>query len=197
MNEKIPMGVDPKIKKEINEERFEGEAAVLIGKKEEMPELLEKLESEGKTGDLETYIKLHKEIILPSNEITDKELKGEVLNNKGKFLFSRSYNEGEYFSYFLKYIDRDGNIADVNILAENIAELKGEMDRERSEHKGFENIQFQNMQTIVEKRVKGLGFMTSESEDYDCWNQILKNIKKYKERLKKEGEERKEKEFNL
>jgi hypothetical protein len=46
--------VDPLIKKEINDEGFESEtpdsgAAVLIGKKEEMPQLLRRMEKKGKT----------------------------------------------------------------------------------------------------------------------------------------------------
>ena len=58
MNEhEQPMGVDPKIKKEINEEWFEGDAAVLIGKKEDMLKLLEKLAPEEKTEQLSDYIK--------------------------------------------------------------------------------------------------------------------------------------------
>ncbi len=42
MKEQTPMGIDPKIKKEINKEGFEENSAVLIDKKEEMPKLLKK-----------------------------------------------------------------------------------------------------------------------------------------------------------
>jgi len=54
--------------------------------KEQMPELLEKLESEGKTADLGTYIRLHKNIILPSSEVIDQDTKKDLSDNKGSFV---------------------------------------------------------------------------------------------------------------
>ena len=46
------MEIDPEVKKGLNEEGFESEtpdsgAAILVGKKEEMPQMQEKLEKEG------------------------------------------------------------------------------------------------------------------------------------------------------
>lgn len=57
--------IDSEIKKQINEEGFEENAAVLIGKKEDMPQMKERLETEGRTETLAAYIRLHKEIAVP------------------------------------------------------------------------------------------------------------------------------------
>ncbi len=80
-------GVEPEIKKEINEEGFDENAAVLIGKKEEMPQLLEKLEKEGRAENLATFIKMHKEIALPKEEISSG-LK-EKLNPRMEYLWAK------------------------------------------------------------------------------------------------------------
>ena len=69
--------VDPKVKKEINDEGFEGNAAVLIGKKEDMPNLENKLESEGKAVDLATYIKLNKIVAVSAEEMEKEALSSD------------------------------------------------------------------------------------------------------------------------
>lgn len=66
MNEQ---NINPEIKKQINKEGFEENVAVLIGKKEEMPQLQELLETEGRAADLGSYIKMHKEIALPKEYV--------------------------------------------------------------------------------------------------------------------------------
>ncbi len=115
MNNQEKIAVDPQIKKEINEEGFEENAAVLVGKKEEMPQMLERLEKEGMAENLATYIKMHKELALPNREINESLLK-EMEQNRGLCWLERDD--------FLYYIDSDLNIARVKIDALKISSIK-------------------------------------------------------------------------
>lgn len=116
-----PIGVDPNIKKEINEEGFEGDAAVLIGKKEEMPNLEKILETEGRTTDLETYLRMHKEIIIPS-ETMSEEIKNMNL--------AQPFRKGDYLitQFYIYYMDSMNNLARVKIFPSKIGTLKDEKD---------------------------------------------------------------------
>lgn len=193
--EQPKMSIDPTIKEEINKEGWEktgdkDEWAVLIGKKEEMPQLLEKLETEGKTADLETYIKLHKEIILPSSEIKDEELKKDILDNKGIYWqYGNLYN-----GIIVKYFDKDGNYAEVNIRRDDIASLKSiPYDKFTWEYVAEElkKLHFTDISNII-RQDKTRGDQISYIRE--CVNEI---IKKYKEKLEKESTERKKEEFDF
>lgn len=129
--------IDPELKEEINREGWEkdseeGGAAVLVGKKEEVERLRERLETEGKTVDLGSYIRLHKEIILPHSEIEDNVLREKMLKMKGSFdlwPISGRQREEQEPQYRLRYVDKDGNLAQVNISVDDIAELAREKER--------------------------------------------------------------------
>lgn len=108
------MEFDPKIKEDINKEGFDDDGgAVLIGKKEEMPQLLERLEKEGRAEDVGSYTKMHKQIVLPKERVTP-EIKERI--KPGMVFMSGD-------SFFL-YVDKDGNIARVDINPDRIASLK-------------------------------------------------------------------------
>ncbi len=80
-----------------------------------------------------TYIKLHRENILPHSEILDKKLKKELIENKGNYSLGYVGNKGggdgkqNYFCE-LEYIDKDGDIVKVEISTENISMLNKKMD---------------------------------------------------------------------
>lgn len=115
MNTSEAPSVDPEVKKEINKEGFEGNAAVIIGKKEELPNLKEKLETEGRVENLATYIRLNKQIFLPIDSPEAKSLDVEKMKSaKGESYLSHGC---------LEYIDKDGNFCKVIIIQDAIAEI--------------------------------------------------------------------------
>ena len=116
MENQNEMLVDPKVKKEINEQGFEGDAAVLIGKKAEMAQMEERLEQEGSSETLGTYVKMHKEIVLPIDWIRSSNDKENILKNIG--LVFKIDDEEIY------YIDKDGNVAKVVIDPTKISSFK-------------------------------------------------------------------------
>ena len=203
MNEQIPMGVDPKIKKELNDEGFDENAALLIGKKEEMPKLKERLESEGKTKDLGTYIELHKELSLPNEEIDNDDLKKEMMENKRQYKFrKREYviDKGLGFVHELIYIDKDGNLSRVFV---DINKIK-DFDVSNFPHR--DGVDVERFMTMRDK-LKELGFMNrhedgrvfmenKEREKYKTmWDNIEKAEKKYHEKLEEKSRDKIAKEF--
>lgn len=132
--------IDPRIKKEINQEGFEENAAVLVGTKEEVERLRERMETDGYAKDLATYIRLHKEILVPAEEITEKWLKDSL--------------KPSYFSYYydnengdLQYIDKQGNLVQVIIEQDKIDDL-----REKDE----------SIMYSIPEKLKELGFSKEE-----------------------------------
>jgi hypothetical protein len=108
MQEKMS-GVDPKIKKSINESGWESgdkrEVAVTFGTKEEREILLHNLENEGVCEDVATFVKMNKRVVVPVGEISDNSrLKDDI--GAGWFNIS----DGK-----LIYIDKDKNIAELPI----------------------------------------------------------------------------------
>jgi hypothetical protein len=172
--------VDPEIKKEIIEEGFEDNTfAVLIGKEEEMPQLLEKLEKEGRAENLGSYIKMHKEIALPKEEI-NLELKKVI--NVGLAWFRGIIGKAN-----LRFVDKEGNIAEVRIITEKIASLK-------------ESVTKGNYFEDVEKELTELGFDLgpTRKEDKDGsynkhWNTfsgISRNIENYHRKIEDRNAEK-------
>lgn len=184
---KEQMSIDPKIKKEINEEGFEENAAVLIGKKEEMPELLEKLEKEGEANDLGTYIKMHKEIKLPKEEISP-DLSNALIENKG--LLWRVVEEKNK-SLVYNYIDKDGNVASFNLDPEKLTPTRKIIEQ------GGENYLTQSefYETIIES-AKELGFRWSHPNTQQII-EINKQIFDYQKRLEAETKKKKREEFDF
>lgn len=108
MSEYKEGGVDPEIAKKINEEGFEGNVALLLGKKEDKLQLEARLEKEGRAEDLGSYIWMHKSITVPKEEI-DKDKINET--HKGQSdLYWRIHDRPTLY-----FIDKEGNIAEVLI----------------------------------------------------------------------------------
>jgi len=165
--------VDPEVKRQIAEEGFEGEeaeggAAVIIGPKEDMPELLEKLENEGRAESVGSYIRMHKEIRIPKEKISDlftAALGREIDNLKPGTVWFLWQPRGEKR---LTFIDKDKNIAGVKIDPEKIASIK---DIEQDNDKIGQ----------VRKELEELGF--GEYSDWHLYDDVLAAIKRYNQAL--------------
>ena len=177
-----------KIKKEVSEEGWEGSAALTIGGTEEERKVRrERLESEGNTKDLGTYIKMHKEIVLPKEEATDK-TKELLEKNKGRIVEDNI--DGN--SFCIRYIDKDANVAQVFIQPEKIAEFKGfKIGRLETNKK-------------LDEGLKSLGFSeyaraaVGESEEVqNLSNRVHKQVIEYKYRLEKKAKEAKKEAFDF
>jgi len=202
--------IDPRTKDEINKEGFEGNAALIIGKRdnprqegaklgesgnEELDVLEQKLESEGRAADLRTYIKLNKKIIVPAKKL------GEYLN-KGKILTDRigccSYNVmvGEHGDRaHIDYIDGEGNAVTVDIDSfEKVAELKSIFsEKERIQHG---HMYRSYVQAKFKEMIKSLGLRWIESGSVHDQLFIIA-AERYKLELEQESEEAVRKEFDL
>lgn len=101
---------------DINREGWEEGAALIVGKKEEAERLRSRLETEGQAVDLATYIRLHKQIIIPAEEIQNlinfrgvkQTFGGEV--KKGDFVVVKNLNNLTIF-----FFDKNLNLANVFI----------------------------------------------------------------------------------
>lgn len=208
---KEQMGVDPKIKKEINAEGYDDDGGYLIvGTPKERDLAKQRIESGGITKDLGTYIKLHKEIGLLFNEINDEELKQEILKSKQNFSVScRERVRGlpeEPFLFHLKYIDKDGNLATVEIRLDKVADLK-DLNIESY---------IPEVTKRVEEELKKLGFidgwkkfknpqeLKTDSEEHKAylqyilmWQKIDEVKKECQEKLEQEAKNRTIKEFDF
>ncbi len=186
-----------KVKKEITEEGFEDGAAVLIGKKEKMPQLLEKLEKEGELMEslgayLKTYLELHKKIVLPADQISDNELREWVSKNKSNFVGGLMPDKIHLQTYFLQYIGEDGDIVAANIVPEEIFNFQ---------KKGADL----DFDVLVRKGLYNLGFSTwtqkEKPEDRklitEMWAKINDAKENYKKKLEQEITEKKKEEFNF
>ena len=162
-------GIDPELKRKINKEGFEGDAAVLVGKEEEMEILRERLESKGNTKDLATYIRLHKEILVPSQEF----------NNDEKEWIEEYFNPGSYFIIQNKicFLDSGGNLATVAINPDKIDDYK---------KIGWNS-------EIIKEDLKKLGF----EEEINLYNHTAKAEERYKEKLEALAKKETQKEFNF
>jgi len=176
-------GVEPEIEKEINKEGWERETK----------ELSEKLETEGKTEDLGTYIRLHKEIILPHSEVLDPELRKEIIEKKGHFILS----PGVFKNYYgkerinkLHYIDKEGDITEIGIIVEDIMNLRKQLESYPKDKT------VDSRRKIIIGELDKLGFVSDTSlEDEkkamvqiinELWEKIFKVANEYKIKLEKE-----------
>ena len=115
----------------INNEGREGNAAVLIGSGEELPILHERLESEGIAKDLASYIALHKKVLVNHEKIpTDV---SEQLVPGMSFWFGK---------YGYVFVDKDRNIACVNVDLMKIADKEQGRAIHRDSNSEFEKLGF-------------------------------------------------------
>ncbi len=161
-----------KIKKEINKEGFEENAAVLIGKKEEMPELKEKLANKGVEQGVAEFIRNHKEIIVPQEEIKlEEKLKKQLTPGLG---FLSGHQEE-----ILTYIDKNENIARAELDLNKISEL---LSLAKKIYAG-------EPQEAVKKALPTLGFQITNYQE--LIESIEKEIERYQDEIKKRQEKEK------
>jgi hypothetical protein len=170
------MGVDPEIKNQINKEGWqkegEGEAAVIIGKKEEMDILKENLENEGKCADVATYVRMNKKVVVPAENASEK-----IKDNKGKGWIMGGKQ--------LLFIDVEGNIAKVDIDYQKISSMPKDIYQDK-------------LSKIFEKELKKCGFDMQPREDFsELFGEILETTKTHKDKLEEESKERKKIEFDF
>ena len=188
--------IDPEIKKEINEGGFEigeegeGGAAVLIGKKEEMPNLEARLENEGRAANLESYLRIHKEVIIPKDFI-DKEIervKPIEPTKKGSFFLDERSLGSKMLDLY--YIDSAGDLAKVKIDLKKIDTTKKDLENKT---------ELRKIALKAQEKLKDLGFETGLlfSQSRNQGNEIDIIIERYKQQLKSANLENAKEKFNF
>jgi len=160
--------IDPEIKKEINKEGWDGQAAVLIGSREELDQEREKLLSEGQCENVGTYLKMHKIISVPAERVPE-----ELKKEKGICWIYDGSN-----LIIIKYIDSQGNIAEVKI---------DDFKKVSSLNKGTQPID------QLLKELKECGFRIYENKfdkTYDLMDKMIGVYSKQTRIIKKELEEK-------
>jgi len=171
--------IDSEVKKRINEEGYDENAAVLIGKKEEMPNLEAKLENEGRTVDIETYIKMHKEILV-QKDVMERTPYCSKYNIRDAKIFTIAL-AGMINLYFC---DKDKNLAFVKINPSKIADLNDIN----------ENLTDLKIKTKIEEDLTDLGFNLNPEGLFADTQIIVNVIQKQEEIIQdKNKQERKEK----
>lgn len=192
MSKNYETGIDPNLKEQINkegwetgkdynlktEEEKEGGAAVFVGAKEEAEKAREIVETEGKAENLGSYIKMHKIIKVRSDEM---ELTG---NLSGETIYPRRgwLMYGGIKGLKLFFLDKDSNLAEVEIKVEDVISLKeGGNIVEELRNLGFE----------IQELYPGT---CNRNEEY-LW--IKDQINKKEAKINQEAEERQKKEFDF
>lgn len=194
-------------KEDINREGWEEDVAVIIGSKEELPQLLEHLEKEGKAKDLGTYILMHKEVLLSQEdpEMGDHVIRGAIAKAKGLVweditvhATSRVKNERKtyYVGGLINFVDKDGNLARVRVDSQKISDYKNWQWIEAIGGKG-------HYESLLKEDLKRLGFNVvaspyEELEKFGLQQQDLRiAIDRKTQRLEREAQEKKKKEFDF
>lgn len=175
-------------------------AAVLVGKKEDMPTLLNNLETAGRYADLETYISNHKEIIVPREEIYNPEMINFVDNYKGFYWMEENYGE------IIQYVDGRGNISEVKIDPRKVSSL-GECVIKEEEYcaasRSFEDGTKLNQNKAyhsIQEELKNLGFTQKLSGDGDAimpGYKIEGLVREHKRKAKEDEENSRKSQFRL
>lgn len=148
----------------INKDGFEGNAAVIIGNENETDNIQKRIEKEGITKDLASYITLNKEIIIPKDDVPLFEGKLRKPLVPGTLIYpTRISNERttSIDNCVFCYVDKDGNIAEIVITPKNISEFREDRDL-YEESEGNIKLKNSNISFIYNKiieKLKELGFM--------------------------------------
>lgn len=168
---------NPEVKKEIEQEGFEDNAAVVFGTKEEAERKREVIEKEGYAENLGTYIRMHKEIVVPAEELNPS-TRTSAKVNMGLYTLRSSGSLG----WCVKFYDKSENIARVYLDFDKIGELK-EIAKEGAVSK---------LASGIEARLKELGFKPAINI-----NLFESTIHKYEEKLAEQAKEQKLSEFDF
>lgn len=208
MSKENPTGLSPQEKEDINKEGFEGQAAILIGKKEEMPNLVERLEKEGRAADLETYIRMHKQIIVPANERESIQKRMGEYNEKGMAFFYHPSEHDPSGCQSVTFIDSDNNLARVLIDTEKVEIVSSD---------GYYGSNREERCDIIAEKLKEMGFKVLAAKEHYVhdvedrvdvgngrkipkgflWDDWYQDEHKYKEKLEEQAKNQREKEFNF
>lgn len=188
--------IDSTLKEQINKEGWEtgkdynlktkeeneGGMAVFVGTKEEAERAREIAETEGKAANLGAYIDMHKVIKVKSNEM---ELAGNITRETifpGK-AWLKDEGQGRFFR--LLYIDRDSNIAEVEIKKEKIASFTGKQ------------VVFSVIKQELEKERFDIEDVYSD-ESYlgDVYEWVCDQINRKQNKLNEEAKEKRKSGFN-
>jgi len=145
----------------------EGEKSFLVTE-----EQIKEAYGEKQSLDLGDYVKLHKEIKLPYDEITDEDLKSEVLSKKGHYFIIRFEREDKTAPSYISYITKKGDCATVRIDTEKIDSLKDTVEED--------NKPWINVNVVLEEKLKELGFQKSGAKIHsevskESFEEIQKN----------------------
>jgi hypothetical protein len=168
-----PSGIDPKVKKEINEEGYdENGGMLLVGSKEEVEGIRQRrehdLENEGRYENLAAFIKLNKQIAMPY-DATDKDSYGNSLKpllDKG--VGSAWLELNGYSIITLAYIDKDKNLIQLKITPKKAAGISSL----RFNDDGFYSY---NLIKKMEGELKNWGFNFQDTDDSWMVYRHLKN----------------------
>lgn len=152
-----------------------------MGTEAEVAAARKRLETEGRAENLKTYIELHKEVIVPADELKKSRFKWDSGRTSGT-VYAEELRGCCYINRedsTLIFIDSKGNIAQVKMNLELIGdqELSG---RSLTPRKINDNLQ---------EKLKGLGFKVGNFEDSYFDKRLQDFIREYKKREKKEKEE--------
>lgn len=127
-----------KIKERLNNEGMEGRAAVIVGTEKETEVIQKRIEKEGCTKDLASYIHLHKEILIKKDVIPEFEGKLRKPIVPGTLIFPNQItNERSaaksVFRKTICYVDKNGDIAEVIVDPAAIADFNENAELRRGD----------------------------------------------------------------
>lgn len=171
--EKMP-GANPEDKETINKEGWEGNVAVIVGSREELDRLREGLETGGICKDAATYVRMNKKIIVPDSEISE-----DIKTQPGK---------GWIGSSRFIYIDKTGNIAEIDIDYKKISSIDDDISWEKKVAQFVEELE------AVGFKIKRGGFGAEQDKLLEKVNIA---ISAYKEKIEAEAKTRNKAEFDF
>jgi hypothetical protein len=194
------IGIDAEVKRQINNEGYEENAAVIIGNEDEIKNLRERLDMKGYMGSIENCIRSNKEILIPNaemekifNKISEKEGSDFTAMAKGIF---KELTPGTYFLFQtpkyirINYIDENNNFAEVILRPEHINSVPELVEKEGGEYSRLDYLPIDN-------ELNKLGF--KKSNKYNDF--IFRLIEQYKmtrqEEIEKDNEQRRIEGFNF
>jgi len=176
-----------------------GGAAVLVGTRSEVDQARKRLETEGVAKDLETYLRLHKELVVPSDFLKDNRYE-KLADAVGYFRVVDNFN-GKNTD--IEYIDSNGNFARVEILCDLIddveiknkqTKLKNDLEYQRSRERNYSEADYlfnlDRLKEVLFVKLEKLGFkkakdpriiekFTWAKENYRDWveNKLIEQAK--------------------
>jgi hypothetical protein len=158
---------------------------------------------ESRAENLGTYIEMYKnQIILPNEEISDPETKEELLKMKNHFLKEiGGWREGEKqkLNHRLEYIDGKGNLIGINLVIDDIADLKEKIidkeiwylpSQEKIVREELHKLGFNNWwEKDSEEELRKADEILQDEIKRGWWEQYKNDEKEYKTKIEKRKQE--------